>query len=378
MSTSRPFNVVVREVNQPPVFSPIADQSVIPGSLLAFVVLATDPDIPHQALTFSLEPGAPSGAAMDPAGRFSWTPTPEQGPSTNLLRVVVTDGAVPSLSVTQAFRVAVSALNRAPVLDPIPEMVIDEGRLLTFTVTARDPDLPRQRLAYALGAGAASGASLDPGTGIFTWTPNEFQGPETNFFTVVVTDDGVPALTGVGSFRIVVNEVNQRPVFTPHPSVIVNVGSPLSFDLEAEDLDIPYAPLVYRLGPGAPAGVAMSPDGTLSWRPAAAQGPSNYLVAVIATDAGVPPLSATNIVEIDVIVGAPLTPPLLRDPVLADGEFQVTLDMVLGRRYNLEASDSPTLPVWRRVDGFQGRGVIDSLIDAAATNPGRIYRVRVE
>jgi hypothetical protein len=184
----------------------------------------------------------------------------------------------------------------------------------------------------------------------------------------VVTDDGVPALAGVGSFRVVVNEVNQPPVFTPHPKVIVNVGSPLSFDLEAEDVDIPYAPLIYRLGPGAPAGAAMSTDGTFSWRPAAAQGPSNYIVSVI----------ATNIVEIDVIVGAPLTPPLLRDPVLADGEFQVTLDMILGRRYNLEASDSPTLPVWRMVDGFQGRGETDTLIDPAATNPNRIYRVRVE
>jgi len=64
--------------------------------------VATDKDIPKNALTFSLGAGAPDGAAINPMnGIFSWQPSNTQGPSTNLLTVVVTDDGVPPLSATQ-------------------------------------------------------------------------------------------------------------------------------------------------------------------------------------------------------------------------------------------------------------------------------------
>ena len=140
------------------------------------------------------------------------------------------------------------------------------------------------------------------------------RGPETIIFSVVVTDNGSPPLSASGNFRIVVNEVNQPPFFLPDTNMIVNVGSPLIFSVEADDLDIPLTLLTYSLGPGSPGGASITPRGEFSWRPAAGQGPSNYFVMVIVTDGGVPPLRATNVIEINVIVGAPLTPPVLRDP----------------------------------------------------------------
>ncbi|MEK7862813.1 MAG: CHRD domain-containing protein, partial [Chloroflexota bacterium] len=56
---------------------------------------ATDPDVPANTLTFSLAPGAPAGAAIDPAtGLFTWTPPPAQGPADYEITIEVGDGAL--------------------------------------------------------------------------------------------------------------------------------------------------------------------------------------------------------------------------------------------------------------------------------------------
>jgi hypothetical protein len=379
LSASRGVTVMVREVNRPPELDPIADQVANVGNILVFGVTFRDPDIPVQALTASLGPGAPEGAAMSPGGLFTWTPTAGQASSVNTITVIVSDNATPSLTATQSFTITVGGFNRPPTLEAIPDQTVNEGQLLSFTVNASDPEQPFQNLTYTLGPGAPVGATLNPVTGVFTWTPNEFQGPETNVLSVIVTDNGVPPLAAFGNVRITVNEVNQPPFFQPETNIIVNVGSPLVFSVEADDLDIPFTLLTYSLGPGAPGGASITPRGEFSWRPAAGQGPSNYFVSVIVTDGGVPPLRATNVVEIDVIVGAPLTPPVLRDPAWRPNNvFTTTIDMIAGRHYTLEGSDSANPPNWRGVEAFQGRGAVDTMTDRNATNRNRMYRARVE
>jgi hypothetical protein len=378
LSTARSFSVVVNEINRPPELDPIADQVASVGSVLVFGVTFRDPDIPVQALTASLGPGAPEGATISPGGLFTWTPTVGQASSVNTIKVIVSDSATPSLTATQSFTVMVGSFNRPPTLEAIPDQTINEGQMLTFTVNASDPEQPSQSLTYTLGPGAPVGASLNPVTGVFTWTPNEFQGPETNILSVIVTDNGAPPLAAFGNVLITVNEVNQPPFFQPETNIIVNVGSPLVFSVEADDLDIPFTLLTYSLGPGSPGGASITPRGEFSWRPAAGQGPSNYFVSVIVTDGGVPPLRATNVIEIDVIVGAPLTPPVLRDPVWSSNIFTTTIDMIAGRHYTLEGSDSANPPNWRGIEAFQGRGAVDTMTDRNATNRTRMYRARVE
>ena len=59
---------------------------------------AVDPDPSTQALTFTLEPGAPEGARINStSGLFTWTPTVEQGDVNFAIRVRVTDDGVPPL-----------------------------------------------------------------------------------------------------------------------------------------------------------------------------------------------------------------------------------------------------------------------------------------
>jgi hypothetical protein len=61
--------------NQPPVVTPIMNQQVQHGNLLALTVTATDPD--GDPVTFSLV-NPPPGATIDAGGHFRWTPTAGQ------------------------------------------------------------------------------------------------------------------------------------------------------------------------------------------------------------------------------------------------------------------------------------------------------------
>jgi hypothetical protein len=98
----------VLETNSPPVLAPIADKTVSEGQLLTFTAEAFDPDLPPQQLTFSLGPGAPSGATIHPeTGVFTWTPTSFQGGVTYQITVIVTDDGDPPMNASRTFSVVV-------------------------------------------------------------------------------------------------------------------------------------------------------------------------------------------------------------------------------------------------------------------------------
>ena len=107
LSATSVVTVIVSEVNQAPDLEPIADRVINEGAKLAFAPAAADPDLPANHLAFRLGAGAPVGAAITPAGLFTWTPTALQGPSTNPVTIIVSDDGSPSLSATQKFIVVV-------------------------------------------------------------------------------------------------------------------------------------------------------------------------------------------------------------------------------------------------------------------------------
>ena len=118
LSDVRTFGVTVREVNQQPRLAALADYVLAEGATLSVTNAATDDDLPPQALIFTLDPGAPAGMAVDPvSGVLSWTVGADQGASTNLVTVRVTDTASPPLSEARSFTV---------VVRPQPHVVFNE------------------------------------------------------------------------------------------------------------------------------------------------------------------------------------------------------------------------------------------------------------
>src|SRR6266481_3291735 len=101
-ATPRTNNIVP---NTPPILAPIPNKPLVVGQTLSFTASATDTDQPPQTLTYSLGPGAPGAAAINPStGQFIWAPA---FPRTNTISVIVADNGTPSLSATQTFTVTV-------------------------------------------------------------------------------------------------------------------------------------------------------------------------------------------------------------------------------------------------------------------------------
>lgn len=202
--------------NQPPVLAPIADRIVDAGQTLSLTLAATDPD--GDAISFSLGSGTPSGVVLNPiSGALTWVTSPTQGGTTNAITVVARDSGLPQMTTAQTFLVVVKAVNHAPVLAPIADVTIPEGRLLTFTNVVSDADLPFQQLTFSLGPDAPAGASITPQDGVFSWRPDETQGGTNYWITIIVTDNGTPALTATQSFAV--------DVLKALPSFSVELGS---------------------------------------------------------------------------------------------------------------------------------------------------------
>jgi hypothetical protein len=110
LSVVQSFSVDVREVNRSPQLFPVEVKTINAGEKLEFTVRATDPDVPANRLTFSLDPGAPPGAGIDPAtGLFTWMPWSSQGGATHEITVRVTDDGIPKLEAAQTFTVEVQS-----------------------------------------------------------------------------------------------------------------------------------------------------------------------------------------------------------------------------------------------------------------------------
>jgi large repetitive protein len=199
-SAAATVSITVTAVNDAPVLAAIGDKGISELVNLGFTVSATDID--GDALAFSLS-GAPAGASINASsGVFSWTPSESQGPGSYDFDVCVNDGTI---SDCETITVTVTEVNSAPVLDPIGSKTVTEGELLTFTATTVDSDLPTNTQTYSL-VGAPAGASINPATGVFTWTPATNQGPVTYTFDVVVSDG---TLTDSENISVTVTE----PVF---------------------------------------------------------------------------------------------------------------------------------------------------------------------
>jgi VCBS repeat-containing protein len=299
-SADVPVKLTALEVNSPPILSAVAPQTVDELKPLSISLSSTDTDDPVNTLTYALGDGAPSGMTIDSrTGAISWTPSEAQGAGDFPVTVKVTDNGSPSLSDTRIINIRVNEINVAPRLADIGNKIVDENTLLTFTTGATDTDLPANALVYSL-VNAPSGASIEPSTGVFSWTPSEAQGAGEYPITVRVTDNGTPSLSDSRTFNVRVNEVNVAPRLSPIGSKTVDEETPLSFNAAATDSDLPVNSLTYSLV-NAPAGATINAStGAFTWTPTEAQGAGTYNVTVRVTDNGSPALSAEETVTITV------------------------------------------------------------------------------
>ena len=291
--------------NQPPVLAAISNKTIMAGNTLTFTATATDPDVPAQTLTFSLDPGAPAGATITAGGIFSW-PVPVNQIAPVSITVRVTDSGTPALSDAKSFTVFVLIHETGPPVITNPgNKTVNEGECLNFLITATSPE--GGALTFSLGAGAPAGASITAG-GQFIWCPTEAQGPGVYAITVNCSDG---FQVGSATFSVLVLEVNLAPVLAPIGNIMTcGPGTPVTFTATSTDPDLPANTRTFSIDPGAPPGATIGAvSGVFSWTPFDG-GVFPFTIRV--TDNGSPPLSDTETIAIFV----PLSPsiPVLQNP----------------------------------------------------------------
>ncbi len=285
---------------EPPVLEPLADVEAIELQTVTFTAVAAG----QGGLDFALR-DSPTGARITPAGGFTWRPAENQGPGVYTFDVVVTDRAT-GLTDDQAVTIVVAEANQPPQMTaPAPQRV-DEGTLLTFVVTARDPDEPAAALTYALVAGP-DGARISP-DGTFAWQPTEAQGPGTYEFTATVTEaTGDPPLATAVPVAVEVLEVNEAPRAEPIVDLAGTEHVPIEFQATATDPD-GTEDLAWTLdsGPGEVTGA-----GTYRWTPGEADGGGSFVVTLVVSDQATPAL--TDEVTFQITVAEAMAPVVVAD-----------------------------------------------------------------
>ncbi len=378
LSTTNEFQVVVREINLPPVVQPLINRSLDELTALGVQVTATDADLPVNPLAYRLAT-APPGMVMDAAtGAIVWTPSEAQGPTTQIVTVVVSDNNpaaanTPQWSVTNAFEIVVREVNVPPVLTVPGDRSTAELVASTATVTASDSDLPADTLTFQL-LSPPSGMTIQPGTGVISWNPSEADGPSTNRITVVVSETGfgdpqAPRFSITNSFQWIVTEENVAPVLQPIADASLHYGVPLAIQATASDRDLPANTLTYTLDL-APEGMTVdATTGAITWTSLQSQ-VGAHPVTLTVTDNGVPPLTASQSFTVTVTgEGARLS-----ISTLAGGLIQISATGDVGVTYELQGSTN--LVAWTRITEFQSPAGPYLFIDPSSLNiPSRTYRL---
>ncbi|MFH0991889.1 MAG: putative Ig domain-containing protein [bacterium] len=168
-------------------------------------------------------------------------------------------------------------VDRKPVLNPIPAKTIDEGKQLSFTVTATDPDA--DAITFSL-SNPPMGASINATTGVFTWIPTLSQ---SGSYSVMIRATDALGLSDSLAFSITVSNVNQKPAMNTVSPQSTSEGQLLVFTLSATDPD--GDALTYS-SPNSPQGSSLNQTtGAFAWTPSFTQAGA-YPIIFKATDTG--------------------------------------------------------------------------------------------
>lgn len=188
-----------------------------------------------KTLTYSLEPGAPTGATINSSnGVFSWTPTPAQSPSTNTITVRVTDNGSPEQSDLQSFVVIV--LSPPSITSEPSSRTNNAGTTATFSVVVTGSE-PLSFQWKKGNANLSDGGNVSGATSATLTLANISQSDATNY-SVVVTNAAGSDTSSTATLTVI-----DPPTITIEPeSRTNNAGTTATFSITATGT----APLNYQ------------------------------------------------------------------------------------------------------------------------------------
>jgi hypothetical protein len=255
----------------------------------------------------------------------------------------------------------INSMGVAPSIVTHPtNQFVAQGTPAGFFVAAQG-DLP---LAYQW---LFNSSNIPAATSTTISFPNTLESNEGNYFVIVTNAAG--SVTSVVA-RLT---VNVPPVFTPVTNRTIHQGMTVNILSGAMDSDLPSNVLTYALA-AAPSGAAInSTNGSIIWTPAVDQKGTSNTFFVVATDNGVPNLSATNTFAVTVN-----SRPVILNIVPVTQGLSISWSAIPGSAYRLQYQTNLAATDWQITSNVViATDPIATTIVPSPSTSGFFYRVQV-
>jgi len=240
--------VIVNDIDRPPIFQPLENKIVNEDEELKIILNATDPD--GDEITYSAN-NLPEGATLD-GNIFAWKPSYDTVKKEGVVNLLMNSFGILSKSfyiqfaasskskkirdfldtenpkdfpvdkkIVQNVIITVKDVNRAPVVEDMEPMAINEGDTLRISPKAYDPDGDKVRLSYS------GFVSKD--------TYNSKIGDAGTYNVKVTASDG--KLETSKFVEVNIKHVNRAPVFEKIKDIKASEGDSIAVLLNAHDPD---------------------------------------------------------------------------------------------------------------------------------------------
>ncbi|MDI6787025.1 MAG: M6 family metalloprotease domain-containing protein [Planctomycetota bacterium] len=274
LSDSKTITITVNNVDWPPTLTSPGTKTVNEALTLNFTLSATDLD--GDIITYSAI-GLPQGASLDSTtGIFQWSPDYTQSGNYSVTFVASSN----SLSDSKTILIIVYNVDRAPQLTSPGNKNVNEAQLLTFTLSATDPD--GDSIVFTMtSTPTATGATMNSSTGVFSWTPDYTQ---SGIYVVTFTARAgpTPPLSDSKQITITVNNITSGPPLLNSPGdKTVPENATLSFSCVATTPD-GINDITYSMVGTTTGATLNATTGLFSWTPNYTQS-GDYVVTFTVT-----------------------------------------------------------------------------------------------
>ena len=218
----------VDNVNRKPSLSKIQNQTVFENETLKMELKGTDPDKKDQGKLVYENSVLPEGAFVR-GNILEWKPNFEQAGS---YQVRINAKDIAGASATRVFQIIVKNKNRKPAFKSMKDHKIKEGEEFSYRFDLYDPDKEDKGKLNVSASNLPNEASII--NAVFKWKPSFEQAGD---YELNLTLNDAGNLKDNRKMKIIVENVNRKPMIESIDNLTVKVGEEKKITLNAKDDD---------------------------------------------------------------------------------------------------------------------------------------------
>ena len=226
-------------------------------------VLANDSDADGDPLTVIAASAGRGTVAINADGTLTYTPAANFN-GADTVSYTISDGQ--GGTSTASVAVTVTGVNDAPIAAPLPARSDADGEAVSLNLGTGFSDVDGDTLTFSA-AGLPAGLTIDPASGTVTGTIDRSASQANDgIYTVTITATDTAGLAASQTFTWAIT--NPGPV-AADDTVTTAEDTPVTISVLTNDSDVDGDPLTVTAASAGRGTVAINPDGTLNYTPAA-------------------------------------------------------------------------------------------------------------